>query len=159
VTRERDKLEVDVLFVGAGPSTLASAIHLVQLCKKNGLDQPSIAIIEKASEIGAHQMSGAVLQPSALKELFPDFLDRGCPVESEVTEEGVYFLTQKKSIKFPVVPPQLNNHGNYVISLSKFTAWLGAQAMELGGIDIFTGFTGTEIVYEGNRVVGCNHGR
>lgn len=154
MTRERDKLEVDILFVGAGPSTLASAIHLVQLCKKNDITPPSIAIIEKSAEVGAHQMSGAVLQPSALKELFPDFLERGCPVESIVTKEGVYFLTQNKSIKFPIVPPQLNNHGNYVISLAKFTAWLGAQAMELGGIDIFTGFAGTEIVYEGDRVVG-----
>lgn len=154
MTRERDKLEVDILFVGAGPSTLASAIHLSQLCTKHGVDKPTIAIIEKGSEVGAHQMSGAVLQPSALKELFPDFIERGCPVESEVTSEGVYFLTKNKSIKFPIVPPQLNNHGNYVISLSKFTSWLGAQAMEMGGIDIFTGFAGTEVVYEGDRVVG-----
>jgi electron-transferring-flavoprotein dehydrogenase len=155
MTQPRDVLEMDILFVGAGPATLASAIHLVQLCKKNNVTPPTIGIIEKGSEIGSHQMSGAVLQPSALKELFPDFLERGCPIESEVTEEGVYFLTKNKSLKFPIVPPQLNNHGNYVISLAKFTAWLGQQAMEIGGIDIFTGFAGTEVIYdENNRVLG-----
>lgn len=155
MSRERDKMDVDLLFVGAGPSTLTSAIHLVQLCKQHGVDQPTIAIIEKGSEIGAHQMSGAVVDPTPLKELFPDFIERGCPVESEVKKEGVYFLTQKGSFKFPIIPPQLNNHGNYVMALSKFTSWLGQQAMELGGIDIFTGFAGTEVIYdENNRVLG-----
>lgn len=99
-------------------------------------------------------MSGCSTSTFALKELFPDFLERGCPLESPVAEEGVYFLTQKGSLKFPIVPPQLNNHGNYVIALSKFTAWLGQQAMELGGIDIFTGFAGTEVIYDGDRVLG-----
>lgn len=150
----RETLEVDILFVGAGPSTLASAIHLSQLCTKHGIDKPSIAIIEKGSEVGAHQMSGAVLDPSALRELFPDFKDRACPLESEVTSEGVYFLTEKKSIKFPMIPPPMNNHGNYVISLSKFTSWLGAQALEVGGIDIFTSFAGTQVIYDGDRVCG-----
>lgn len=152
--QQRERLDVDILYVGAGPSTLSSAIHLSQLCTKHGFDKPSIAIIEKGSEIGAHQMSGAVINPTPLRELFPDFLDRGCPVESEVTSEGVYFLTKKGSIKFPIIPPQLNNHGNYVISLSKFTAWLGQQAAEIGGIDIFTGFAGTQVIYEGDRVCG-----
>lgn len=151
---ERDQLEVDILFVGAGPATLSSAIHLVQLCKKNDITPPTIAIIEKGAEVGVHQMSGAVLQPSALDELFPDFIERNCPIESPVSDEEVFFLTKNSFFKFPILPPQLQNHGNYVIALSKFTAWLGQQATELGGIDIFNGFTGTEVVYEDDRVVG-----
>ena len=154
MNQQRETLEVDILFVGAGPATLSSAIRLCQLCDQHSITKPSIAIIEKGSEIGAHQMSGAVLDPSALKELFPDFLERGCPVESLVKKEGVYFLTKNKAIKFPIIPPQLHNANNYVISLSKFTSWLGEQAAAMGGIDIFTSFAGTEVIYDGTRVCG-----
>jgi electron-transferring-flavoprotein dehydrogenase len=152
-TVQRETLEVDILFVGAGPSNLSAAIRLVQLCQKNNIPVPEIAIVEKAAEVGAHQMSGAVINPGPLKELFPDFLEKGCPVESEVTDEAVHFLTKKGSFKFPILPPQFHNHGNYVMSLAKFTRWLGEQASALG-INVFTSFAATEVLYDGKRVVG-----
>lgn len=164
---ERETLDVDILFVGAGPSSLSGAIYLAQLieshnkdAEKHGhapLEMPTIAVMEKGPEVGAHQISGAVLDPSSLQELFPDFLDQGCPVESEVTEENVYFLTKTKAFRFPILPPQLHNKGNYVISLSKFTRWLGEKATELG-INIFTGFAATKVLYEDKRVVGVATG-
>jgi len=154
---ERETLDVDILFVGAGPANLASAIHLVQLAQKNGKEVPNIAIVEKGLEVGSHQVSGAVMNPSALKHLFPNFLELGCPIESEVKKEEVRFLTKNGSLKLPILPPQFHNDGNYVISLSKFTRWLGERAQELG-INIFTSFAGTEVLYEGHRVVGISTG-
>ncbi len=163
----RETLEVDILFVGAGPSNLSAAIYLMQLiqrhneaCQKEGkspIEIPSVAMVEKAAEVGAHQMSGAVLNPTPLSELFPDFLAKGCPVESPVTKESVYFLTSKSAFRFPLIPPQLQNHGNYVTSLSKVTRWLAEQASSLG-INIFTGFAATEVLYEGDHVVGVATG-
>ncbi len=156
---ERETLEVDVLFVGAGPSSLAGAIQLMKLAQTHNplLPPPNIAIVEKGIEVGAHQISGAVLNPKPLYELIPDFLEKGCPIESEVTSEAVYFLTKKGGLKFPILPPQFHNHGNYVVSLSKVTRWLGEQATGMG-INIFTGFAATEVLYEGDRVVGVATG-
>ncbi|MCB0309348.1 MAG: NAD(P)/FAD-dependent oxidoreductase, partial [Bdellovibrionales bacterium] len=154
---ERETLEVDILFVGAGPANLSAAIHLAKLCQKQGKELPNIAVIEKALEVGAHQISGAVLNPSALQTLFPNYLELNCPLESKVTSEEFRFLTRNRSFKSPILPPQMHNHGNYVTSLSKLTRWLGKQAEELG-INVFTGFTGTEILFDGSRVIGVSTG-
>ncbi|MFH1018888.1 MAG: electron transfer flavoprotein-ubiquinone oxidoreductase [Pseudomonadota bacterium] len=154
---DRETLEVDVLFVGGGPSSLAGAIRLAQKAQAAGIEMPQIAVIEKGAEIGNHQMSGALIQPGPLQELLPDFLAKGCPVESEVTSEAVHFLTRSRSLKFPILPPQMHNHGNYVVSLAKVTRWLGEQAAALG-INLFTGFAGTEVLYEGDRVAGVRTG-
>ena len=154
---ERETLEVDILFVGAGPANLAAAIHLAQLAKKNGGEVPNIAIVEKGIEIGAHQVSGAVLNPSALSYLFPDFLAEGCPIESPVTGEEVRFMTRTSSVPFPILPPTMHNKGNFVVSLSKLTRWLGEKAAA-EGINLFTGFAGTHVLYEGSRVVGISTG-
>jgi len=160
--QERDILDVDVLFVGAGPANLASAIALKQSIdlhntKANPPIEPMIVVIEKAADIGGHQVSGAVINPGPLAEIIPDFLSKACPFEAPVTSEAVYKLSSKGQFKFPILPPQFKNHGNYVGSLSKFTAWLGQQALELG-IEIFPGFTATEILYDGSRVIGVRTG-
>ncbi|MBC8043988.1 MAG: electron transfer flavoprotein-ubiquinone oxidoreductase [Rhizobacter sp.] len=154
----RETLEMDVLFVGAGPANLAAAIHLQNLVATHNQTsamklEPQIAILEKGGAIGAHLLSGAVLDPKALAELVPDFKDRGCPIESEVLDESVMFLTEHTKFAFPIVPPPLQNHGNYIISLNKFGAWLGKLAEEKG-VNIFTGFSGAKLLTEGKRVVG-----
>lgn len=153
-----DVMEVDVLLVGAGPANLACAIRLMQKIKESGASvQPNICIIEKGPEVGAHCLSGAVLDPIALRELLPDYKEKGCPIEKTVDEEGVYFLTQSKALKLPIIPPPMHNHGNYIVSLAKFARWLGAQAEALG-VNIFAGFAGSEVLYEGHRVIGVRTG-
>jgi len=165
--QEHEILEVDVLYVGAGAATLASALHLQNLIQAHNeradagggqahLD-PMIAIIEKGSEVGAHSLSGAVLDPSALGELIPDHRARGCPVERVVDAEDVYFLTASKALRFPVTPPSMRNHGNYIISLARFNRWLGAL-VEASGVNIFPGFAGVEILEDGERVCGVRTG-
>ena len=114
-------------------------------------------MLEKAREAGAHIMSGAVLDPSALAELIPDFKEKGAPLASEVHEDHVYFLTQKGKLPFPIIPPPLRNHGNYIISLNRLTVWL-AQQVEAEGIDFFTGFPGREVLMDGRRVLGVRTG-
>src|SRR5688500_17159789 len=123
-TVEREQNPVDVLFVGAGPASLAGAIHLARLVKKHNesggtpkLDVPVIAVLEKSAEVGYHGFSGDVLDPKSLKKLFPDFEAAGVPYESPVTEDEVWFLTKGGKFKLPITPPQMNNHGNYAMSL------------------------------------------
>ena len=165
---ERDVMEVDVLFVGGGVACLSSALHLANLIKQHNkrietegsgkkLDEIMIAVLEKGSYVGAHGISGAVMDPVALKELIPDFLEKEAPLEGEVKKEAVCFLTRNGRFKFPITPPFLNNHGNYVVSVSKLTAWL-SRLVEEDGIDIFPGFAGTEVLYEGDRVIGVRTG-
>jgi len=165
---ERDVMEVDVLFVGGGIASLSGALHLANLIKtqnkkaeKEGegekLDEIVIAVLEKAAFVGSHSISGAVMDPVSLRELMPDFLENGAPLEGKVTKEEVCLLTRKGRLKAPIIPPPLNNHGFYVVSLSKLTGWLGKQAEE-AGIDIFPGFAGTEILYDGDRVLGVRTG-
>ncbi len=152
---DRDVLEVDVLFVGAGPASLAGAIRLGQLAKAAGRDLETY-VIEKGGEIGNHGLSGAVMDPRALDELLPDWR-AGAPVESPVTTDELWFLTAGGRIKAPITPPSLNNHGKYVASLQKISKWLGERAEEAGA-QVIAGFPGVELLWEGDRVIGVRTG-
>ena len=154
---DRETLEVDVLIVGGGPAGLSAAIRLTQLQQQQGCEPLSIAVLEKAREAGAHSLSGAVLDPSTLRELMPDFQAKGAPLATEVAEDHVYFLTPAGKLPFPIIPPPLRNHGNYIISLNRFVGWLAQQA-EAGGIDFFTGFAGQDVLMDGGRVRGVRTG-
>ena len=164
---EREILEMDVLLVGAGPANLSCALHLSRLISNHNqrmrqsggtpLDEINIAVIEKASEIGAHQLSGAVLDPISLRELIPDFENEGAPLEAPVGEEHVYFLSAQRKIPMPILPPPLRNHGNYVVSLNKLVRWLGEKCEE-AGVNIFPEFPGAEMLYEGTAVTGVRTG-
>ena len=153
---ERDSLEVDVLFVGGGPATLAGAIRLRQLAAASGTDL-SVMVIEKGAEIGNHGISGAVLDPRALDELLPDWKEKGAPVEAPVARDELWFLTKGGKIKAPLVPPMLNNHGKYVASLQRLAKWMGEQAESLGA-DVFPSFPGQELLWDGDRVAGVRIG-
>jgi electron-transferring-flavoprotein dehydrogenase len=154
---ERETLEVDVLIVGGGPAGMSAALRMAQLQKEKGGEPLAIAVLEKAREAGAHMLSGAVLDPSALKELVPDFKEKGAPLATEVHEDDVYFLTRTGKVRFPFTPPPLKNHGNYIVSLNRFVKWMGGL-VEAEGIDVFTGFSASEVLYDGDRVVGVRTG-
>jgi electron-transferring-flavoprotein dehydrogenase len=154
---ERETLDVDVLIVGGGPAGMSAALRLAQLQKARGGEPLAIAVLEKAREVGGHMLSGAVLDPSALRLLIPDYKERGCPIGVDVLHDHVHFLTRGAKVSFPITPPPLANHGNSIISLNRFVKWLGGL-VEAEGIDIFTGFAATEILYEEERVVGVRTG-
>ena len=141
---ERESMEFDVVIVGAGPSGLSTAIRLRQLCAERGSDL-SICIVEKGSEVGAHILSGAVLEPRSLDELFPDWKDRGAPLHTPAREDRFLFLTEGGAVRLPT-PPQMHNDGNYIISLGNLCRWLGEQAEELD-VSIFPGFPASEVLY------------
>ncbi len=152
---ERDRLEVAVLFVGAGPASLAGAIRLGQLAQEAGRAL-EILVIEKGGEIGNHGLSGAVMDPRALDELLPSWRD-SAPVESPVTTDQLWFLTKGGKIKAPLVPPPLKNSGKYVTSLQKLCKWLGDRAEEAGA-QVFPAFPGQELLWHANRVIGVRTG-
>jgi len=152
---ERDRLEVDVLFVGAGPASLAGAIRLGQLSQAAGRAL-EVMVIEKGGEIGHHGLSGAVMDPRALDELLPAWRE-SAPVESPVTSDELWFLTQRGKIKAPFVPPPLRNRGKYVTSLQKLCKWLGDRAEELGA-QVFPAFPGQELLWHEKRVIGVRTG-
>src|SRR5438874_4228644 len=154
---QRETLEVDVLIVGAGPAGLSAALRLAQLQKSAGGEPLAIAVLEKAREAGAHMLSGAVLDPSSLRDLVPDFEARGAPLAAPVHDDRVYFLTRNGRLRFPITPPPLRNHGHYVISLNKFVKWL-AGLVEAEGVDLFTGFPGAALVMDGERILGVRTG-
>jgi len=155
---EREALEFDVLFVGAGPANLAGAIHLKQLAQQQGREI-EVCVIEKAESIGAHSLSGAVLDPAALRELMPDFREKGCPIEEADLRDGVFYLTATGQWRLPYTPPAMHNEGCFIISLSKFCAWLATIAEE-SGVNLFPGFAGVEALYDeaGRRVIGVRTG-
>jgi electron-transferring-flavoprotein dehydrogenase len=154
---ERETLEVDFLIVGGGPAGLAAAYHLRRLFNEANKKDVSIAVLEKGKEIGAHIISGAVMDPRGINELMPDWKEKGAPIENAVDEDHVLFLTASSKFNLPITPPPLQNHGNYIISLNKFTRWFGEQ-VEQSGVDIFAGFSGAEILYEDGAVVGIRTG-
>ena len=146
----RDAMEYDVVIVGAGPSGLATAIRLKQLAATAG-SELSVCVVEKGSEVGAHILSGAVIEPRALEELFPDWRERGAPLNTAVNEDRFLFLTTEKAYKLPT-PPQMHNDGNYILSLGNVVRWLGQQAEELG-VEIYPGFAAAEVLYHADGSV------
>jgi electron-transferring-flavoprotein dehydrogenase len=154
---ERETLEVDVLIVGGGPAGMSAALRLAQLQKEKGGEPLAIAVLEKAREAGAHALSGALLDPSTLKDLIPDFKAKGAPLACEAARDDIYFLTRTGKLRLPITPPFFQNHGNYIISLNRFVKWLGGL-VEAEGIDVFTGFPATEVLFENDRVAGVRTG-
>jgi electron-transferring-flavoprotein dehydrogenase len=153
---QRETMEYDVLIVGAGPSGLAAAIRLKQLAAAAGREI-AVCVIEKGSEVGAHILSGAVFEPRALDELIPDWQARGAPLKVPATDDRFLLLTKTKAIRLPT-PPQMRNHGNYIISLGNLCRWLAGEAEALG-VEIYAGFAGAEVLYDdGGRVRGVATG-
>ncbi len=152
IREDRDVMEYDVVVVGAGPSGLSCAIHLKQIAP-----DLSVCVLEKGSEVGAHLLSGAVFEPRALDELFPDWAERGAPLKTPAKNDQFLFLTKNASFRMPN-PPTMNNHGNYIISLGEFGRWLATQAENLG-VEIFAGFAASEVLYnDTDEVIGIATG-
>src|SRR6202050_3654414 len=156
---QREQLEADVLIIGAGPGGLSCALHLANLIEKHNeakksppLSAENIYVLEKGREIGAHQLSGAILDPRGLRELVPDF-EKTAPLDTPVTGDAAYYFTESSSYKLPITPPPLQNHGNYVVSLNKLVKWLGGL-VEKKGVNLFTQFAGWELLYEKNGIAG-----
>ncbi len=158
MTVERESIDFDVLFVGGGPASLAGAIKLMQLAREKNLSL-EVALIEKGAEIGSHALSGAVMDPIALIELIPDYEKKGCPFETIVRGDEFYFLTETSAYPVPFVPKPMHNKGDLIISLSRFTRWLGKLAEEMG-VNIFPGFAGKEVLYADDQktIVGVRTG-
>lgn len=167
---QREEMEVDVLIVGGGAAGLSAAIQIRKLIAKHDEEIASgartgeplgdlmVAVIDKASEVGAHALSGAVLNPVALMELIPDFREKGCPIECVVDHDEVHYLGRNFNVKAPVTPPPFQNEGNFLVSLSKLNRWMGQQAEALG-VNIFAGFAAVEALYGPNGdVVGVRTG-
>ena len=147
---ERESMEFDIVIVGAGPAGLAAGIRIRQLAQEQG-KEVSVCIIEKGSEVGAHILSGAVFEPKALNELIPDWKERGAPLHTPVVSDKLLLLRERRAVRLPT-PPQMNNHGNYIISLGTLCRWLAEQA-EAIGLEIFPGFAAAEILYHGDGSV------
>jgi len=159
----RETLDVDVVIVGAGPAGLAAAYELARLIKAHNetaeakLEGISIAVLEKGKEVGSHGISGAVMDPRGINDLMPDWLQRGCPVESPVTDDGFWLMSEKMKFAAPILPPPLQNHGNYVISLGEFVRWLAPIVAEMG-VDVFPEFAASRVLVEDGRVIGVRIG-
>ena len=164
---ERESMEVDILYVGAGPATLSSAIHLMnqveafnRAAEKSGrppVEPPTILVLEKSANIGDHMLSGAVMNPKAIRELVPDFEEQGFPTEHVCDYAGFWIFHPKGKLSVPIVPPNFQKKGYHVVSLNKVARWLGERA-EAAGVEVYPGFAGDEILVEGGRVVGVRTG-
>jgi len=161
---QRETLPVDVLFVGGGPAALAGALHLVNRWKAlraqgQGPEELQVALIDKSAALGSHGISGAVLNPVALAELVPDYREKGAPLELEIREDAVRLLTRSGHFRVPgfLVPKVQQNHGHWTVSLGKLVAWLG-KLVEESGVFVFTGTTGVEVLWDGDRVRGVRTG-
>src|SRR5206468_9920031 len=156
---ERPQMEADVVIIGGGPAGMACALRLSQLIDDHNAQHPesqlskeNIYVLEKSRETAQHQLSGALLDPRSMRELLPGF-EKEAPIDAEVVKEAVYFLTERRKFKLPITPPPLRDHGNYVISINKFVKWMG-EKVEAAGITVFNGFAGSELLIEGDRVMG-----
>ncbi|TQF76444.1 electron transfer flavoprotein-ubiquinone oxidoreductase [Elioraea sp. Yellowstone] len=152
---QREAMEFDVVIVGAGPAGLAAAIRLKQAAGQAGREI-SVCVLEKGAEVGAHILSGAVIEPRALDELLPDWASLGAPITTPVREDRFLYLTAKRAIRLPT-PPPMHNRGNWIVSLGQVCRWLAAQAEALG-VEIYPGFAAAEVLFEGDRVVGVATG-
>lgn len=151
---ERETLETDILIVGAGPAGLAVAHKLATtIAADESLTMPEVIVMEKASYVGGHALSGAVMDLRGLTELIPGFREKGAPIEADVSGDSFYYLKESGSFKFPIMPPPVQNHGNQIVSLNKLCGWLGEQ-VESAGVDIFAGLAGYELLVENGAVVG-----
>lgn len=154
MTVEREVLPTDILIVGAGPAGLAVACKLAQLIQADdSVEMPEILLMEKGSHVGAHALSGAVMDPRGIAELIPDFIEKGAPLECSVSGDTMYYFGKETALKFPFVPKAISSHGFYIVSLNKFAAWLGEQ-VESAGVDIFAGLAGSELIVKDGRVIG-----
>src|ERR1700694_285022 len=160
-TVQREQLEADVLIVGAGPAGLSCALHLANLIKKHNeadgsagdpLSAENIYVLEKGREVGAHQLSGAIMNPKALAELVLDY-KTSAPLDTPVTDDAALFFTKNSSIRFPLTPPPFKNKGNYVVSLNKIVKWMGGL-VEGAGVNLFTQCGGASLIYEGDGIAG-----
>lgn len=151
MAEERGVMECDVVIVGAGPAGLSAAIRLMQLAEEKNKTL-NVVVLDKGSEVGAHILSGCVLEPRALNELLPDWKERGAPIYTEAKQDKFCFLTDKKAIKLPT-PPQMKNEGNYIISLGNLCRWMAKQA-EAMGVQVFPGFPAGNTIVEGKTIKG-----